>query len=52
MSSLQSTLDMQPSEGRLVEFRRNTRTGLALLTQADGKQNWMALDTRCGAELN
>ena len=48
VSSL-STLDMQPAEGRLVEYKRNMRTGLALLLHPDGKQNWSAIDTRCAA---
>ena len=45
-----STLDMQPAEGRLVEYKRNMRTGLALLLHPDGKQNWSAIDTRCAAQ--
>ena len=46
-----STLDMQPAEGRLVEYKRNMRTGLALLLHPDGKQNWSAIDTRCAAQV-
>ena len=39
-------LQKQSLPGKLVINKRNKHVGLALLTQADGRQNWMALDTR------
>jgi len=35
-----------PAAGRLVEFRRDGRTGMALLVEPDGKRNWVAVDER------
>ena len=36
-------------EGSLVEFKKGQRTGLALVTEKDGKRNWRAVDTRCSS---
>lgn len=36
----------EPAAGRLVEFRRDGRTGMALLVEPDGKRNWVAVDER------
>lgn len=33
--------------GRLVEYKRDTRSGLALISRADGKRNWIISDPRC-----
>ena len=33
--------------GALVEYQRDAQVGLALLLRADGKRNWLALNTRC-----
>ena len=32
--------------GRLIEFKRDTRSGLALVERPDGKRNWIAVDAR------
>ena len=32
--------------GLLVEFRKANKTGLALITEKDGKRNWKAIDSR------
>ena len=32
--------------GRLVEFKRDTRSGLALIERPDGKRNWILVDIR------
>ena len=32
--------------GLLVEFRKVNKTGLALITEKDGKRNWKAVDSR------
>ena len=33
-------------QGCLVEFKKDTKTGLALLQRPDGKRNWFAMDVR------
>lgn len=39
--------DPEICPGRLVEYKRDTRTGLALINKADGRRNWVATDARC-----
>ncbi len=36
----------EPAEGRLIEFQKDSKSGLALLLKKDGKRNWSAVDTR------
>ena len=36
--------------GALVEYQRDAQVGLALLLRADGKRNWLALNTRCAGQ--
>jgi hypothetical protein len=42
-----ATSSDEPAEGCLIEFQKDTKTGLALLLKKDGKRNWTAVDTRC-----
>ncbi len=37
-------------EGSLVEYKKDQKSGLALVTERDGKRNWKAVDTRWGAK--
>lgn len=39
-------LEGDPDVGLLVEFKKVNKTGLALITEKDGKRNWKAVDTR------
>lgn len=39
-------LASEPAEGCLVEYQRDGKSGLALVTKRDGKRNWTAVDTR------
>ncbi|KAK9915314.1 hypothetical protein WJX75_007493 [Coccomyxa subellipsoidea] len=41
-----ATSSDEPAEGCLIEFQKDTKTGLALLLKKDGKRNWTAVDTR------
>lgn len=37
----------EPADGCLVEYQKDSKSGLALLLKKDGKRNWAAVDSRC-----
>ena len=45
-SPLPRLLEGEADVGLLVEYRKAQKTGLALITDKDGKRNWKAIDTR------
>lgn len=47
-SNLAGLLDGEAEVGLLVEFKKVQKTGLALVTDRDGKRNWKAVDARQG----
>ena len=41
-----STAQGEPREGAIIDYLRNGKSGLALITGKDGKRNWHATDLR------
>ena len=46
-----STSQGELREGAIVNYIRNGKSGLALITARDGKRNWLATDLRCAASM-
>lgn len=44
--SVASTAQGEPREGAIIDYLRNGKSGLALITGKDGKRNWHATDLR------
>lgn len=45
-SFLPRLLEGEAEVGLLVEYKKSQKSGLALITDRDGKRNWKAIDTR------
>jgi hypothetical protein len=43
---MEAVVQEEITEGSLVEYKKDQKSGLALITEKDGKRNWKALDTR------